>query len=171
MCAVDGNWFVDMQFRYNMVCCYVVRPDDRGGHEFLQLRRRADDFMGGTWQTVYGQSEGDETAVAAALRELREETGLIPAEFYRLEHVSIFYVIPEDTLWHCVQFCAIVKREDCVNLNAEHTELRWLSTDEAATQFMWEDDRKAVAQITREILGDGPTKPHVRIMLPPRTGL
>jgi dihydroneopterin triphosphate diphosphatase len=160
-----------MQIRYNMVCCYIVRPDGGGGHEFLQLRRRADDFMGGTWQTVYGQSEADETAVAAALRELREETGLVPREFYRLEHVSIFYIVPEDTLWHCVQFCAIVGGEDRVMLNAEHTEFRWLRVAEASGQFMWEDDRKAVAQIVRDILGDGLAKPHVRIMLPPRTGL
>jgi dATP pyrophosphohydrolase len=160
-----------MQIKYNMVCCYIVRPDASGGNEFLQIRRHADDFMGGTWQTVYGQSEPRETAVAAALRELREETRLVPAEFYRLEHVSIFYTIAHDTLWHCVQFCAIVGREVGVTLNAEHTEFRWLSAAEAIKEFMWEDDRRAVAEIIREILGDGPAKPHLRIMLPPQTGL
>lgn len=160
-----------MQIRYNMVSCYVVRPDAHGGHEFLQLRRHADDFMGGTWQTVYGQSEPPETAVEAALRELKEETGLIPTEFYRLQHVSIFYVVPHDTLWHCVQFCAIVGRQDRVSLNSEHTEFRWLAAAEVAKQFMWEDDRKAVGQIVNEILGQGLSKPHVRIMLPPSTAL
>jgi len=160
-----------MQILYNMVCCFVVRPDGRGEHEFLQLRRRTDDFMGGTWQTVYGQSEGDESAAAAALRELKEETGLAPLEFYRLEQVSIFYIVPQDTLWHCVQFCAVVGREDGVTLNSEHTEFRWLTAAEAARQFMWEDNRKAVAEIIREILGNGLAKPHIRIMLPPRTGL
>jgi dATP pyrophosphohydrolase len=160
-----------MQIRYNMVSCYIVRPNGKGGHEFLQIRRRDDDFMGGTWQTVYGESEPQETAVAAALRELREETGLVPREFYRLEYVGIFFIVPQDTLWHCLQFCAIVAREDQVTLNSEHSDWRWVSAAEAAEQFMWKNDREAVAEIVSEILGDGLRKPHVRIMLPPPTGL
>ena len=62
-----------MNVRPDMVAVYVVRPDESGtSHEFLQLRRSAGDYMGGTFQTIRGTSEPGETAVQAALRELRE---------------------------------------------------------------------------------------------------
>ena len=82
--------------------------------------------MGGTWQTVYGQSKAGEKAPTAVLRELKEETGLLPAELYRLEGVNVFYVVPHDTIWHCIQFCAIVDRRQPVKLNREHDASRWL---------------------------------------------
>ncbi len=43
--------------------------------ELLQIRRAKPPLMG-TWQPVMGHIEAGETAVQAALRELREETGL-----------------------------------------------------------------------------------------------
>jgi dATP pyrophosphohydrolase len=70
-----------MKIRYDMIACHVVRPDETGAsHEFLQLRRRADDYLGGTWQIVRGTCLPDEPAWQAALRELEEETGLRPAK-------------------------------------------------------------------------------------------
>ncbi len=154
-----------MNVRYNMVNCFVVRPDQRGTrYEFLQLRRRADDFMGGTWQTVYGESVEGETAVVAALRELKEEAGLEPREFYRLEKLNVFYIVPQNTIWHCVQFCAIVGSEDQVTLNEEHDAFRWIGAEHAKKEFMWQSDRNAVEEILNEILNNGPAKPHVRIL-------
>src|SRR5205823_10235087 len=68
--------------RYDMVTVFAVRPDPPGtSHEFLQLRREKNDFMGATWQTVRGCAETGETAWQAALRELKEETDLVPDEF------------------------------------------------------------------------------------------
>src|ERR1700691_2617017 len=101
-----------MKIRYDMVSCYVARPAADGvGHEFLQLRRSKDDYMGGTWQAVYGQCEKEESPVAAVVRELHEEAGLIASELYRLDQVSVFYIASTNTMWHCVPFCAIVPRQ------------------------------------------------------------
>jgi 8-oxo-dGTP diphosphatase len=156
-----------MQIRFDMVSCYVARPAaDGDGHEFLQLRRHKDDYMGGTWQAIYGQSESGESPVAAVLREIREEAGLIPRELYRLDQVSVFYIASTDTLWHCVPFCAIVTREQPVVLNDEHDAARWVIAADAEKLFMWKDNRDAIRDIVNYILVDSLAKPHMRIPLP-----
>ncbi|MGD0387674.1 MAG: NUDIX domain-containing protein [Tepidisphaeraceae bacterium] len=156
-----------MEIRYDMVSCYVARTTADGtAHEFLQLRRRKDDFMGGTWQAIYGQSEKGETPVAAVLRELKEEAGLVPAELYRLDQVSVFYVASTDTMWHCIPFCAIVTRQQPVVLNDEHDDHRWVQVADVQRLFTWKDNRDAIADIQGYILVDSLAKPHLRIPLP-----
>ena len=60
-----------MNVRHDMVTVLVVRPDASGNsHEFLQLHRVADDYMGGTWQIIRGGVDADESYVEAALREM-----------------------------------------------------------------------------------------------------
>jgi 8-oxo-dGTP pyrophosphatase MutT (NUDIX family) len=156
-----------VEIRYNMVSCYIARPTaDRTAHEFLQLRRAADDFMGGTWQAIYGQSEEGETPVAAILREIKEETGLTPAEFYRLDQVSVFYIASNDTMWHCIPFCAVIAREQSVVLNDEHDAVRWVHVADTERLFMWKDNRDAIRDIRLHILTDSLAKPFLRIPLP-----
>jgi dATP pyrophosphohydrolase len=147
-----------------MVVCYVVRPTEAGdSHEFLQLRRQANDYMGGTWQTVYGTSSAGETAWQAALRELHEEAALRPREFYRVDCVQTFYTPLNDTLWHAVPFVAIVSREDDVRLNEEHDAMRWIALDAVNEAFMWETDRVCVGLVCRDILNGSPAKPYLKI--------
>jgi dATP pyrophosphohydrolase len=154
-----------MHVRFDMITCYAVRAGD-GGHEFLQLRRVPNDFMGGTWQAVSGGIEAGETAWAAALRELREEAGLVPMEFYRLPVMNLFYIHQHDTIWHATPFCAVVDRHAPIAFNPEHDAHRWVQRAELDRCFMWESDRQAIQQACREILDGGPAKPYLRIPLP-----
>lgn len=152
-----------MKARYDMIQCYVVRNAANSGHEFLQLRRAAGDFMGGTWQSVYGGIKPGETAWQAAIRELREETGLSPLEFYQLDTVNTFYLAHDDCIWHCPGFCAIVDPQSDITLNEEHDASRWLTRDEFLAGLMWPGERLACAELCREILDNGPAKSHLRI--------
>jgi dihydroneopterin triphosphate diphosphatase len=153
-----------MIIRYDMVCCFVIRPDSGGrGWEFLQLRRSRDDFLGGTWQTIYGTSNPGETPTEAALRELREETGLAPEEFYKLSDAHVFYIAAHDTLWHSIQFCAVVKANATIVMDAEHDAHRWLKAEGAENHFMWPGDRRSIQEIREQIIGDGLAKPFMRI--------
>src|SRR4051812_29307433 len=141
-----------------MVSVFVVRPDASGrSHEFLQLRREKDDFMGGTWQTVRGTMEGGETAWQAALRELKEETGLVPVEFYKLSTLESFYVVKDETVWHCPGFVAVVARDANVVLNHEHDASRWVARSEVHRSFMWPTERVLLDEICAEILDNGAT--------------
>jgi dATP pyrophosphohydrolase len=155
-----------MNVRYDMIACHVVRPDASGGsHEFLQLRRRSDDYLGGTWQIVRGRCEGDELAWRAALRELQEETSLQPREFYKLSLMEQFYLVPGETVWHVPSFVAVVDRDAEVRLNGEHEAYRWIPRERIDAESMWAGERIVLAEIFRDILDDGPAKPHLRVKL------
>ena len=154
-----------MHVRYDMISCFVIRPTPPGGWEFLQLNRSKDDFLGNTWQTIYGTSNPGESPANAAIRELREETALVPAELYQLNDVDVFYIATHDTMWHCICFCAIVNSTAKIQLNPEHDAHRWLPAETARDQFMWPGNRRAVDEIKLQIIGNGLAKAQMRIKL------
>jgi dATP pyrophosphohydrolase len=147
-----------------MVTVFVVRADESAdSHEFLQLRRASDDYMGGTWQTIRGGVQPDESYVNAALREMREETGLTPKEVYRLDSVESFYLQADDTLWNSVAFCALVNRDQPVKLNEEHDDFRWIARDDIERHTLWSSELRLLSDLKRTILDDAPSKPYLRI--------
>ena len=153
-----------MKIRYDMICCFVARPGEQEGtHELLQLRRARDDYLGGAWSTVRGKVEAGETGYGAALRELHEEAGITPAEFYQLDTVDVFYLHGDDTIWHCPGFCAVVERTVKVTTNAEHDAYRWVDRSRIENDFLWPGERAQLAELCREILDNGPAKSYLRI--------
>ena len=155
-----------MKARHDMVTVFVVRPSpDRSSHEFLQLRRVASDYMGGTFQTIRGGMNASESAPAAALRELREESGLTPLEFYRLGQVESFYIPVGDAIWHCPAFCALVDPSAEPVLDHEHDGFRWVAADSTGEAFMWSSEWPLIDEIKRVILADGPAKPFMRLSI------
>lgn len=159
-----------MNERSDMVTVFVVRPTADGhDHEFLQLHRAASDYLGNTWQIVRGGVEPGETATAAALREMREECGLGPREFYRLGSVETFYIPVEDTLWHSAAFCAVVDMNAAVVLNDEHDDYRWVHRERMAAHTMWASERGLLNDLFTDILDNGIAKPYLRVSLGQRT--
>jgi 8-oxo-dGTP pyrophosphatase MutT (NUDIX family) len=147
-----------------MVTVFVVRPGGAGEpHEFLQLRRVPSDYTGGTYQSIRGGIEPGETAPAAALREMREESGLAPLELYRLGQVESFYIPAEDAIWHCPAFCAIVDHAATPALNDEHDAFRWVRADETDQSFMWSSEWPLIEEIKRVIFAEGPAKGFLRL--------
>ena len=148
-----------MNIRTDKIAVFVARPSaDAASHEFLQLHRTADEEIGGTWQTVRGTIEADETAVAAALRELREETALLPREFYRLGTVETFYDRGSDSIVHSIPFFALIDRGAKISLNQEHGEIRWVAEHETDAMFMWPSEKPLLREIRDELLRESACK-------------
>jgi dATP pyrophosphohydrolase len=154
-----------MNIRADIIECFVIRQIP-SGHEFLQLRRSSGDYMGGSWQTIMGSIEPGETAIAAALRELKEEAGLVPADLFQLDQVSTFFIAARDSIFHCPQFCAIVPQNCVITLNEEHDAFRWIPAQTAADHFFWPGDKRGVAEILTQILTNSPAFAHMRILPP-----
>ena len=58
---------------------------------FLILKRSKTKIYEHLWQGVAGKIEKGETASQTAIRELKEETGLVPYRMFVADHVSTFY--------------------------------------------------------------------------------
>ncbi len=122
--------------------------------EILALRRGPNGRNPGSWETVHGTIEPGETPVQASLRELREETGLVPAKFYNLSRTEAFYQHRTNELALIPVFAAFVAPEVTVQLSAEHDRAEWLRPRDAAERFAWPRERRAVDDIL-SIVGGG----------------
>jgi dATP pyrophosphohydrolase len=153
-----------MTIKSGMITVFIVRPDATGqSHEFLQLLRAPNVIHGQTWQIVRGKVEAGESFMAAALRELREETALVPRVFYRVGTVETFYTSIGDTIWHSVPFVALIGRDQQVTLNWEHTDLRWIPRDQIEAHIMWASERQLLRDLCNDILDRSVAEPSLRI--------
>ena len=122
--------------------------------EVLVLRRGTHGRCPGSWETVHGTIEPGETPVQASLRELREETGLVPERLYNASRTEAFYQHRTDEVALIPVFAAFVARGVAVTLSAEHDRAEWLAPDAAAQRFAWPRERRALEDIL-SIVGGG----------------
>ncbi|HTI06760.1 MAG TPA: NUDIX domain-containing protein [Gemmatimonadales bacterium] len=122
--------------------------------EILVLRRSRNGRCPGSWETIHGTIEPGESPVQASLRELGEETGLVPEKFYNLSRTEAFYQHRTDELALIPVFAAFVARGASVRLSTEHDRAEWLAAKDAAARFAWPRERRAVEDIL-SIVGGG----------------
>jgi len=142
---------------------FVIRHNG-GDWRVLTLQRAADGKRPGSWETVYGKIDAREKPEKAAVRELREETGLEPESLYNVT-VSSFYLHATSTIQMCITFAAFVSEEADVTLSEEHQKFEWLSLDDACERFTWPREAHALRDARRLLeRGDaGPVEVVLRI--------
>ena len=131
-----------------VVCAYVIRKKT-GKVQFLVLRRKSR-YMFGLWQQVAGRIEQGENAVQAIIREIKEETGLVPDRLYSADYVESFY----EANHHCIHFIpvfvAIADSAAEVILSGEHSEFKWLSAAQAKKHLTFVQQRNSIDIIYKE---------------------
>ncbi len=113
--------------------------------QVLALRRGADTRCTGAWEIVHGRIERDERPDVAALRELREETGLEADRLYSIT-VNPFYLVQTDSVELAVVFAAIVSHGAAAALSSEHDAWEWLTPADALARLAWPRERDALTQ-------------------------
>lgn len=156
-------------FRVAYVDVYVLR-EGPAGLETLTLRRAPPGRCPGAWEVVHGSIEAGEHPREAALRELREETGCVPARLYNLSRVESFYRHTFDEVGFIPGFAAFIDPA-AVTLSAEHDAAEWLSLPAAQGRLAWPRERRALDDIQIFFAnGDaGPLEDVLRVNLDPPT--
>jgi type II secretory ATPase GspE/PulE/Tfp pilus assembly ATPase PilB-like protein/8-oxo-dGTP pyrophosphatase MutT (NUDIX family) len=135
---------------------FVIRHNG-GDWRVLLLQRAADGKRPLSWETVYGKIDRGERPERAAIRELREETGLEPESLYNVT-VSSFYLHESQTIQMCITFAAFVSEDSAVALAEEHQGCEWVSLQEACERFTWPREAQALRD-ARHLLARGNAGP------------
>lgn len=127
------------------ISAYVVCQTSEGPRYLLI--RRCGKYLPGTWQMISGGIESGETASQAALREIREETGLIPQALYSADAVETFYMQSNDKITFVPVFVAFVKNRKVSLSPKEHDSYEWLSFENARDRLVWAEQRRIICHI------------------------
>ena len=135
-----------------VVDCYVYRQTG-DGLKFLLMKRNLNKIYENLWQGVAGKIEDDETAPEAAIRELKEETGLDPVNMFVADHVSRFYEVHGDRV-NLVPVFGMEVDSDEVMLSEEHVDFKWVTIKEALNTLVWNGQKEGIQTVHDMVISD-----------------
>jgi 8-oxo-dGTP pyrophosphatase MutT (NUDIX family) len=106
---------------------------------------------------VHGHIEPGEEPEDAAIREVREESGLVVDRLYNA-CVQPFYLHKTHTLQLAIVFAAFVDEPGAVVIGVEHQRAEWLSVEDALLRFNFPAERQSLRTIV-ELLSTGNAGP------------
>jgi 8-oxo-dGTP pyrophosphatase MutT (NUDIX family) len=133
-----------------------VIHESPAGWRVLALQRALDTRCPTAWEPVHGHIEPGEEPQDAAIREVREETGLQVERLY-VVRVQPFYLRKRQAVEMAIVFAAFV-RDARIATSLEHQQHAWLTVDEALTRFAFPGERASLREIV-ELLSTGDAGP------------
>ncbi len=87
------------EIKIRVIDCHIAYYNKQeSSWEFLLIKRSKNTVYGETWQGVTGKIENSEIPYKAALRELKEETGLSALKLWTIDKVNTFYEAERDIM-------------------------------------------------------------------------
>lgn len=132
------------------VAIYLARHNLQCGWEYLILHRTPE--RGGFWQGVTGGVEEGEGVLETALREVEEETGLVPIALEKIDYTFSFPLedkfrslfAPGVQLITEYSFAGQVDPFQEPKLSHEHSQYRWCPVEEACKLLKWPENIEAL---------------------------
>lgn len=115
--------------------------------EFLLLKRAEKEIYPGVWQMVTGSINQTEKAAETVIREIMEETGLLPEKLWVVPYVNSFYSRRRNHICMVPVFAAQVSDNSDVKISHEHSDFKWLEKSEAIKLLAWQGQRVSVNTI------------------------
>jgi 8-oxo-dGTP pyrophosphatase MutT (NUDIX family) len=128
----------------------ILYNDVNGRKEFLVLK-----YPGGHWDFVKGKIENSEEPKQTAIRETKEETGIIDVEFIDgfYEEISYTFYVKNEEIGKKVIFYLGKTKSTDVLLSHEHIDFVWLDFDDAIEKITY-DNAKRILVKANNILQD-----------------
>ena len=137
------------KIKIRVIDAYVYRKT-KGGIKYLILKRAQTKIYEHLWQGVAGKIEKTEKAWEAAIRELKEETGLIPVSMFVADHVSRFYETHGDRV-NLTPVFGIEVGSEIISLSSEHSDFKWVDYDVACSYLVWKGQKKGITVVNEMI--------------------
>ncbi len=119
--------------------------------DYLLLKRATGHIYEGQWRMIGGKVQQDEFYWQAALRELKEETGLVPELFWAIPGINRFYEPKTDQIHAIPAFAARISPDSNIILNEEHSEYEWFPIEKAINKILWPEQQRLLT-LTDHIL-------------------
>ena len=140
------------EVKVRVVDCYIYRHT-LDGIRFLLMKRNLNKIYEHLWQGVAGKIEKGETSSEAAIRELKEETGLSPLNIFVADHVSKFYETHGDRI-NLVPVFGIEVDSENVILSEEHISYKWVDINEALNTLVWNGQKKGIQTVNDMVINN-----------------
>ena len=125
-----------------VVDCHVVYWEGEIP-QFLTIKRSKEERYPLIWQCVTGGIDSNEKAYEAAIRELKEETGLYPVKMWTIDQVNNYYDPKYDKVFLIPIFGIEVNKKD-IELSTEHADYYWGSLEAVQKKMLWNQQKKGV---------------------------
>jgi dATP pyrophosphohydrolase len=138
------------------IAAYLCRVISGRGRYLVM--RRSTPYLKGTWQMVSGAVEAGESGWGAVLREIEEETGLVPERFYSADILEQFYRPDIDCVVLVPVFVGFLEADREVRLSWEHDAFEWIGVEQADRYLLFENQRSAIRDIERRFVQEAPNE-------------
>ena len=145
--------------KVRVIDCHITYYYDND-YLFLLLKRANNKIYPGIWQGVTGKIANNELPFQTAIRELKEETKLIPKQLWTIDKVNMFYDA-KNNIMNLIPIFGVRVETKKVAISNEHVEYKWCNIDKAIKLLTWEQQKKGL-KIFYEMLQEN--KKRLKIM-------
>ena len=123
--------------------------------QFLVLQRAQDEKLyPSLWQIVTGTMKKNESALKAAMRELKEETSVPPKRCWTIPYVDTYFDNAKDTIQLVPVFAVELDSSLVLHLSKEHQKFEWLCYEDARKRIVWPGQRHSMDIVQEFIIGN-----------------
>lgn len=120
------------------------------------LLKRDTSVLRDVWCYIGGGIEEGEKAWEAALREVKEETGITNLPLYSSNQFDKIYSPEENYIYIAPVFVGYVDESQKVNLNYEHSDYKWVSFKEACDTVSIPGNEEVLLSIEKHFVNRPP---------------